>query len=96
MYPAEKGMWAEMTNGQMGITGLMANGEIPSLMRSISTDAAHEDRFIYVSFEKNPRNAAPGKHVKMSTERLEILYDGATLQKLIDCFTWPEGVELQK
>lgn len=95
-YPAENGMWLELTIGQMGVNGLKSNTEIPSLLRSVSADVTKADCFFFLSYETNPLNAEPGKHIKLSTERLEVFYDGPTLQKLIDCFTWPEGVELQK
>jgi len=93
MYPAEKGMWAEVVLGHMGVTGVSSGGQIPSFAKSLTSG---DERFVVLSYAKNPREKSPGKYIDIKCERTEVIYDSPTIQKLIDCFTWPSGVELQK
>ena len=87
-------MKIDLSMADISVTGLKRGDMVPSMLKAIKTTP--DDHFLTVAYESSPLNSKAASKIKLETKQLEIIYDARSLQRLIDCFTWPAGVELVK
>jgi hypothetical protein len=95
MRPVKEGMKVSLGLGKVLATGLeKSKGPVP-MIKAVE-EPAEGDKILSLGFEKNPLDSKASQKIELDLKQLEITYDAESIQKLINCFTWPSGVTLKK
>ncbi|KAM9764616.1 LOW QUALITY PROTEIN: intermembrane lipid transfer protein VPS13C [Menidia menidia] len=90
--PGAQAIRVEMALEHWLVSGLQRGGMVPSLISSVGGSSSS---LLSLVFEVNPEESAGDQLLRVQSQPVEIIYDAATINAVVDFFRTGKGVDLE-